>query len=131
MTGIAERPRLSPLTDRQVDKLREQLAADREQTERLITSLRIDMGAFVNARRDAATDDESDPEGPTLAFERSQSSAMLTQASGHLGEIDAAIERMDDGVYGLCTVCNGPVALGRLQARPQASLCISCAGRVR
>jgi DnaK suppressor protein len=131
MTAIAARPRLSPLTERQLGKIREQLASDREQIERLITSIQVDMGAFVNARRDAATDDESDPEGPTLAFERSQSSAMLTQSVGHLGEIDAALARMDDGVYGLCTTCNGPIALGRLQARPQASLCIECAARVR
>jgi RNA polymerase-binding transcription factor DksA len=131
MTGIAQRPRLSPLTDRQLGVLHTHLDADREQTERVVASIEVEMGAFVDARRDTATDDEHDPEGPTLAFERSQSSAILSQAVRHLSEIDAALVRINDGTYGLCTVCNGPIALGRLQARPQAPLCISCAERVR
>jgi RNA polymerase-binding transcription factor DksA len=91
----------------------------------------MEMGAFVDARRDTATDDEHDPEGPTLAFERSQASAILAQSHRHLSEIDSALLRMDEGVYGLCPVCRGPIAIGRLQARPQAPLCIRCAERVR
>jgi DnaK suppressor protein len=89
------------------------------------------MGAFLTARRDSPTDDEHDPEGPTLAFERSQSQAMLEQSRQHLTDIDAALARMAGGTYGLCTSCGGEIALGRLQARPQAQLCIVCAGRLR
>jgi DnaK suppressor protein len=131
MTGIAERPRISPLTTRQLSALRVHLNADREKTAHLITSIENEMGAFVDARRDTATDDEHDPEGPTLAFERSQASAILGQSVRHVREIDAAIERMDEGTYGLCAVCHGPIKLGRLQVRPQAPLCITCAERVR
>ena len=89
------------------------------------------MGAFLTARRDSPTDDEHDPEGPTLAFERSQSQAMLAQSRQHLTEIDAALGRLEIGTYGMCTTCHGEIALGRLQVRPQAALCIVCAGRVR
>jgi DnaK suppressor protein len=127
MTGIAERPRISPLTSRQLSALRVHLNADREKTTHLISSIEDEMGAFVDARRDTATDDEHDPEGPTLAFERSQASAILRQSLRHVTEIDAAIERMNEGTYGLCAVCHGPIKLGRLQVRPQAPLCISCA----
>jgi RNA polymerase-binding transcription factor DksA len=131
MTGIAERPRISPLTSRQLSALRMHLNSDRVQTTRLIATIREEMGAFVDARRDTPTDDEHDPEGPTLAFERSQASAILDQSVQHVGEIDAALERIDDGTYGLCTVCSGPIKLGRLQVRPQAALCIACAERAR
>ena len=131
MTGIAERPRISPLTSRQLSALRVHLNSDREQTMLLIANIRSEMGAFVDARRDTATDDEHDPEGPTLAFERSQASAILDQSMHHVVEIDSALERMDEGTYGLCVSCNGPIKLGRLQVRPQASLCIACAERVR
>jgi DnaK suppressor protein len=131
MTGIAERPRISPLTSRQLAAMRVHLNADREQTTLLVATIRTEMGAFVDARRDTATDDEHDPEGPTLAFERSQASAILGQSIRHVGEIDAALERIDEGTYGLCTTCNGPIKLGRLQVRPQAGLCISCAEHVR
>jgi DnaK suppressor protein len=132
MTDLAERPsRTSSLTARQLTGLRDQLATDREQTIRLIDSVTEEMDAFVSARRDTATDDEHDPEGPTLAFERSQSSAVLTSSMLHLSEIEAALVRMDAGNYGQCSKCGRDIALGRLQVRPQAALCISCAERVR
>jgi DnaK suppressor protein len=131
MTDIAVRPTAAKLTARQLTSLRTQLESDRERTGMLIDTVVDEMGAFVSARRDTATDDEHDPEGPTLAFERSQSSAILGSSQQHLTEIDAALHRMDEGRYGQCTSCGQGIALGRLQVRPQAALCISCAERVR
>jgi DnaK suppressor protein len=141
MTDIAERPARTTksassapgtkLTSRQLASLRTHLLSDRERTGMLIDTVSDEMGAFVDARRDTATDDEHDPEGPTLAFERSQSSAILAQSKQHLTEIDAALQRMDEGRYGLCTKCGNGIALGRLQVRPQAALCISCAEHLR
>jgi RNA polymerase-binding transcription factor DksA len=132
MTDIAERPtRISPLTSRQRTSLKALLESDRERTRLLIDTVSGDLDAFVSARRDTATDDENDPEGPTLAFERSQSSAILDQSRQHVDEIDAALIRMGDGAYGLCTTCGQGIALGRLQVRPQAALCIACAERLR
>jgi DnaK suppressor protein len=132
MADIAERStRTSPLTSRQHAALRAQLEVDRERTRILIATGSEDLDAFVSARRDTATDDEHDPEGPTLAFERSQSSAILAASLQHVAEIDAAFSRMDEGEYGLCTNCGRDIALGRLQVRPQAAHCISCAERLR
>jgi DnaK suppressor protein len=138
MTGIAERPTTastaaskSTLSSRQRTSLRNQLAGDREQTRLVIERTLEEMAAFVSARNDAPTDDEHDPEGPTLAFERSQASAMLRQSEQHLADIDSALLRMDEGTYGLCAHCGTDIALGRLQVRPQAALCIRCAARVR
>jgi DnaK suppressor protein len=135
MTGIVERPTLTnakhSLSPRLRTRLRKLLVDDREKTRLLIDTVALEMGAFVDARRDTATDDEHDPEGPTLAFERSQSSAILAQSRQHLAEIDAALIRMDEGTYGLCRNCGDAIAVGRLQVRPQASLCIRCAERVR
>jgi RNA polymerase-binding transcription factor DksA len=131
MTDIAVRSAATKLTARQLTSLRTQLEGDRERTGMLIDTVINEMGAFVSARRDTSTDDEHDPEGPTLAFERSQSSAILGSSQQHLKEIEAAIQRMDEGRYGLCTNCGQGIALGRLQVRPQAALCISCAERVR
>lgn len=139
MSGIAERPMTArtttpnkqALNSRQRARLRGHLAGDREQTRLVIERTVGELDAFISARYDAPTDDENDPEGPTLAFERSQASAMLHQSEQHLQDIDAALLRMDQGTYGLCTKCGGEIALGRLQVRPQASLCIRCAEHVR
>ena len=141
MTDIAERQHKTAgtvppstrttLTSHQLASLRSQLESDRERTGMLIDTVTDEMADFVSARRDTATDDEHDPEGPTLAFERSQASAILGQSQQHLAEIDSALQRMDEGRYGLCRNCGNGIALGRLQVRPQAALCISCAARVR
>jgi DnaK suppressor protein len=135
MTGIAEHTtatvRGQALSARQRATMRSHLGADRERTRDLIERLMLEMDAFVDARRDVTTDDEHDPEGPTMAFERSQSSAMLAQAKQHVFEIDAALSRLDAGTFGICVTCGDAIALGRLQVRPQAKLCIRCAEHVR
>jgi DnaK suppressor protein len=133
MTDLAERPTrtANKLTSRQLASLRSQLLADRERIGMLIDTMGDEVDEYVSARRDTATDDEHDPEGPTLAFERSQSTAILGQSQQHLAEIDLALQRMDEGRYGLCSKCGNSIALGRLQVRPQAALCISCAEHVR
>jgi RNA polymerase-binding protein DksA len=51
----------------------------------------------------------------------------LEENSGHLlGEIDAALKRIDDDTYGTCTNCSKEIPAERLEARPWATLCIGC-----
>jgi RNA polymerase-binding protein DksA len=44
-----------------------------------------------------------------------------------IDEIEEAIERLDEGMYGICRSCGKPIDPGRLQALPRADLCIKCA----
>ncbi len=82
---------------------------------------------MVAASRDTNADDEHDPEGATIAFERSQIGALVRQAQLHLAEIDAAMTRLDLGTYGTCEGCGAVIGDGRLEARPAARTCIACA----
>ena len=51
----------------------------------------------------------------------------LEENSGHvLGEIDAALKRIEEGTYGTCTNCDRPIPVERLEALPWATLCIDC-----
>lgn len=43
-----------------------------------------------------------------------------------LGEIKAALQRMDDGVYGVCEECGKPIDENRLKALPRATRCLAC-----
>lgn len=95
-------------------------------TERL-DRLRSDFLGVVDASRDSNADDEHDPEGATIAFERSQVEALVRQAEAHLEEIAAALERVADGSYGICAVCGNPIDPDRLEARPVARTCVGCA----
>jgi len=110
-----------------VDGVRELLEAERRLALRRLAALTVDFDEVVEASRDSNADDEHDPEGATIAFERSQVAAIARQVRGHLAEVDAAIQRLEDGAYGICDRCGQPVAEARLAARPAARSCIRCA----
>jgi len=93
----------------------------------LVQSLQRSFDEMVAASRDSNADDEHDPEGATIAFERAQLVAVLRQAQADLDGLDAAIQRLDDGTYGVCERCGLPIAPARLEARPAARRCITCA----
>ena len=103
------------------------LAEEREQVLARLASLRADFAGIVEAVKASNGDDEHDPEGSTIAFERSQVGAHVQQAEEHLAAIDAALGRIDAGTYGTCTRCGEPIPEGRLEARPTASTCVACA----
>ena len=92
-----------------------------------LTALTADHDSVVAASLDTNADDEHDPEGATIAFERSQIGALVRQARAHLVEIDSAVARLDDGTYGDCEVCGCAIPEARLEARPTARRCIGCA----
>ena len=110
---------------------RDRLAAQKAQTLQRLADLTRDFDAVVAASRDTNADDEHDPEGATIAFERSQIEALARQAEHHLKEIDAALNRLDAGGYGTCEVCGVPISAERLEARPTARVCILCAATTR
>ena len=81
---------------------------------------------IVEAAADVATDDEHDPEGHTIAWERQQLAALLQDARAELAEIDAALQRLDEGGYGTCETCGRPIAAARLEALPATRTCVGC-----
>ncbi|GAB3607867.1 TraR/DksA C4-type zinc finger protein [Conyzicola nivalis] len=119
------------LTAEQQKSMRNMLAADRDSTESLVAQLAADLDSFTGSRTDSATDDEHDPEGPTLAFERSQSAAILGQTREHLEQIEHAIVRLDEGDFGTCATCGNTIPFARLEARPYSTQCVACASKAR
>lgn len=110
-----------------LQEIRAQLHRDRQETVARIEALGENVSAIVEAARYTATDDEHDPEGSTIAFERSQADALRSSAHRHLVEIEAALARIDGDAYGTCERCGEPIAHERLLARPTARTCITCA----
>ena len=107
----------------------ERLGVERAATARRLAGLRETFAGVVDASRDSNADDEHDPEGQTIAYERSQTGALIRQAEQHLREIDAALDRVERGDYGRCESCGDAIGSGRLEARPTARTCIACASR--
>ena len=112
-----------------MDPARARLEAERDQTRRRLASLTDDFESIVAASRDTNADDEHDPEGATIAFERSQIGALVRQVQHHVAEVDAALDRAGAGTYGVCEVCGRDIGAPRLEALPAARTCIRCAGR--
>ena len=105
------------------------LLADRADVELAVAAAESQLAALVRSQRDVAADDEHDPEGPTVSLQRAEATAMLVQARQHLVEVDAALGRMDDGSYGRCESCGRDIPAARLEVRPFARRCVTCAAR--
>jgi DnaK suppressor protein len=115
------------LTDHQRAELRAAVADGRARAQARADALLRDFEEIVTASADAVRDDEHDPEGATIAFERAQVAALLADATAQLRALDAAEDRLDHPDLGRCERCDGPIAFERLLARPTASRCVACA----
>jgi RNA polymerase-binding transcription factor DksA len=107
------------------------LLAERRRTEELVASLRAELADIIDSTRLVATDDEHDPEGSTIGFERSRVDSLLQRSAAHLADLDRALRRVGDGRYGSCERCGEPIPADRLAARPASVTCIRCAADPR
>jgi len=105
----------------------DQLRRTRDEAVALAERLLLDMEAVAEAREGANVDDEHDPEGSTIAYERSQLDAVRRSALGRAADAEAALGRLADGTFGRCERCAARIGEARLEARPTARLCIDCA----
>lgn len=95
----------------------------------LEATLGRERAAMVEASAASNADDEHDPEGATIAFERAQLDATIADVRHRIVELAAALGRVDDGTYGLCVRCGLPIPADRLDARPAATTHVHCAPR--
>jgi DnaK suppressor protein len=107
--------------------VRDTLEAERASTLARLQAMTAEYEGIVAASVDTNADDEHDPEGSTIAFERAQVAALVTQAQSDLDDLDRAVARLDQGRYATCEQCGSPIAADRLAARPATRTCITCA----
>jgi DnaK suppressor protein len=107
--------------------IRDVLNMERAETLARIRAAQADHDAIVDASANANTDDEHDPEGSTIAYERAQMAALVAGALSNLGDIDCALARLAAGEYSLCERCHSQISGERLAALPAARTCFICA----
>jgi RNA polymerase-binding transcription factor DksA len=91
----------------------------------------LDGDLAILRDRDGASDvdfTEEGGEGDTLAVERDREESLRSTLLARLGELDAAQLRIEEGTYGVCQSCGGPIGEARLEALPDATECVSCKG---
>lgn len=103
------------------------LADERTRTHARIASLSRDIDDIIERSSDDSRDDEHDPEGATIAFERAQAMALLDAARRHLGDIEQAEARIARGEHDRCERCGASIGSDRQLARPVTRRCRACA----
>jgi DnaK suppressor protein len=106
---------------------RERLLQERTQ---LLQRIAEQRGGLVS-RADMAADhfDNSFQSRAQIRTERQTEFAINEHETAELGDIDAALERIDAGTYGQCTDCGVTIPPVRLSAYPTAKRCIVCQTR--
>lgn len=91
--------------------------------------------AALNQRRSEANGDLSSmpihmADMGTDNFEQEFTLSLMESEGAALEQIEAALERIEDGTYGECEECGGRIPKKRLDAIPYASMCVKCAAAV-
>jgi len=110
-------------------ELARSLRAARARTAAQVDALARDLDQIFEASELVSTDDEHDPEGATIAYERAQVTALLAQAREDLDALGRALAELERTGRGRCEGCGEPIAFERLLALPTARTCIRCAPR--
>ncbi len=99
--------------------------------ERLVGKVDSMQGeALKRSRQDASGDLSNVPihmaDVGTDNYERDLMIELIENGEEGLRNIDTALEKMDDGSYGVCEICSKKINKERLKAVPYAKLCIDC-----
>jgi DnaK suppressor protein len=110
-----------------VAALRAAIQRERAATAAREAALQREFDEIVESGSLTNTDDEHDPDGATIAYERARTSALLAAARADLDHLQAAEAQLDAGTYGRCRSCGHDIGAERLLARPGVQQCITCA----
>lgn len=94
-----------------------------------IEALEVELRSIVEASEQANIDDEHDPEGATIAYERALVISLLDSARVASAQLDAVGEDLEAGRPASCERCGADIALERLLALPGTATCVDCAAR--
>lgn len=116
----------------QTQVYREKLEQERERIERELSSIatKNEEGEWNSTRPQFNSDDNVDLENETDEVEAYVNRLPLEQNfERRLEAIKRALERIENGTYGVCINCNKPIPKKRLDAMPEAEMCLDCASR--
>jgi DnaK suppressor protein len=109
------------------DRLREALVQERKRVQAALDNLHEENpGSITDETGEDAVFDNHLADTATVTYDRELDYTLEENSEHVLAEIDAALERIQDGSYGTCASCGKQIAPERLEARPWATLCIDC-----
>ena len=114
-------------THDEVEAARTSLREELRSVDRRIAALSAEFDQIVEGSESVNTDDEHDPEGATIAFERAQVASLRDSVTRRRAAIVRALAELEDGTYGRCAACGGSIGAERLDAVPGTDRCATCA----
>ena len=116
----------SPYGKRELGDLKKRLLDEREELQR--QAAEIEESSFGGGQSDLTGDiasfDEEFADAGTATFERERDLSLSNNIRDLTDKIDRALERIEQGTYGLCERCGRPIEKARIKALPYATLCI-------
>ncbi|MCZ6699722.1 MAG: TraR/DksA C4-type zinc finger protein [Planctomycetota bacterium] len=113
------KPKLTAADRRWQASIRQALIERRDKMLNVVQSTQAQMAQRVGDHADVS-DRASD------GFEDELAAGLMAIEAAQLDDIEAAIRRIDDGVYGLCMNCEKPIPSTRLEVLPFARRCLNC-----
>jgi RNA polymerase-binding protein DksA len=123
-TVLVVREDESPWTTKELKEVRSELERDIDQLSSELRNAQSDLVDLMRDSGDGAGDDQADAGAKT--YEREQEISLANNAREMLLQTEHALERLDNGTYGICESCGNPIGKLRLQAAPRATLCMPC-----
>ncbi len=106
------------------EQLRSRLESEQKRLLEELEQLKANIRP-VEVRREGSPFGKREEEA-TESLELEKRLAVEKQVIDHLADVVHALRKFEEGTYGLCDSCGQPIAPDRLEALPQASLCVSC-----
>ena len=108
-------------------RFREALIEERERVRAAIENLHDEHpGSMADESGEDAVFDNHLADTATETYDRELDYTLEENSEHVLADIDAALQRIEEGTYGICTNCGRQIPEERLEARPWATLCIEC-----
>jgi len=102
------------------DAARKRVLAEQERVSNLVRELRGELGSEGDASSELADYDQHPADSATETFEHEKDLGILEELESELAELQAALQRIDDGTYGVDEVTGEPIDPARLEAFPTA-----------
>lgn len=121
----------SPIPQDKLAELRAALLVERQELADERERLMEEVRAYTQSTEGHGDYGDNPADQATEVFEQEKNLALVDALTARSEQVAHALQRMDEGVYGICEVCGQPIPLERLEALPSATLCIRDANNTR
>lgn len=126
-TILAVRADEQPWTDAETTAVREELTADLTRLKQELKQSARELQDLLSGGVDGAGNDQADVGSTSL--ERDAEMSLAANQRELMLQTEKALDRLDNGTYGVCEMCGEAIGKMRLMAFPRATLCMDCKKR--